>query len=142
VAAGAVHLATGFAVGSHARTVPGGFVAGFVSHAVFDVIPHHDYHKAPAALADLAGGLAVLALMIRRHRRAGRLGPSLAGAVGAAVPDVENAMWWLGVIPGEARRYPTHGGPLRQRDASYRFTALYYALAVAVAWMAISRRPS
>lgn len=141
MAAGAIHLATGFAAGSHARSVPGGFLAGFASHAVFDAIPHHDYQTVESFGVDLSAGALLLGLMSWRRRRNGPIGPALAGAVGAAVPDVENVLWFLGLIPKEARVYPSHGGPIHQRDASFRRTAVYYALAVAGAWLLTSRRP-
>ncbi|MBI4259659.1 MAG: hypothetical protein HY658_03740 [Actinobacteria bacterium] len=142
MAAGAVHVATGFAIGTHLRSLPGAFLAGFASHAVFDSIPHHDYRTPSLVLVDLAAGAAALAAMAARHRRrGGRLGPPLAAAAGAGLPDVENVLWWLGYVRKEARLYPTHGGPVHQLGASFRFTGIYYALAALGSWLAMSRRP-
>jgi hypothetical protein len=140
MAAGAIHVATGYAVGSHADTVLGGFLAGFVSHAVFDAVPHHDYKQPRSALVDLAAGAVISVAMIARTRKAGRrLAPALAGAFGAAAPDFENVAWFMGYLDKDERKYPSHGGPIVQYHASYGATAAYYALALAASWLVMRK---
>ncbi len=61
------------------------FVAGVVSHAVLDFVPHRDDHRPLHLITDACGVLAVLALAIV----AGNIGMT-AGVIGGVIPDLEN----------------------------------------------------
>lgn len=109
------HLLTGAALGKVTAGLGGppwaGFLIGLVSHAALDVVPHHDYHQARHALADLAAGL-TLAFLIFHGRF---VAAEWWGAFGGTVPDLEVAVGHVVVsLGGPWRRdwFPSHSGLL------------------------------
>lgn len=100
---GAVHALVGAAVGRLVGTPAKAFAAGVITHAVGDVLPHRDQRlKVEASL--LAATLGFLLL------RCGARSPEVAGAVGAILPDVENAAWMTGRMSQDRVIFPTHVG--------------------------------
>lgn len=87
------HLAFGAALGMRVRSPLLAFALGVGSHAVLDLIPHFNYTGwrpvSPALVADVAVAAGV-ALLIARI--APRPWGALAGATGAAFPDVERVL--------------------------------------------------
>ncbi len=85
------------------------FIAGFVSHAVLDSIPHHDYTSLPGAVVDLllTGGVIWIV---------GSLYPThylwFWGLFGATIPDLEVGLKHLFPLWGIKLRYPSHSGLL------------------------------
>ncbi len=61
------------------------FVAGVVSHALLDFLPHRDDNRPLHLIADGCGVLVVLALAVL----AGNIGMA-AGVIGGVIPDLEN----------------------------------------------------
>jgi len=61
------------------------FVAGAVSHALLDFVPHRDQNRPLHLIADGCGVLVVLALAVV----AGNIGMA-AGVIGGVIPDLEN----------------------------------------------------
>ncbi len=99
----AVHAAVGGALGRLIGRRDASFAVGVASHLLCDLMPHKDF--APQVEAPLlAATLATIAL------RRGIDSPELLGAVGAIVPDLENAAQTVGLIPAHAMRFPTHRG--------------------------------
>ncbi len=97
----AVHAVVGAALGTLCGSRGGAFAAGVATHLLGDLLPHKDFDpKIEAPL--LAATLGLLAW------RCGLASPALAGAVGAVLPDVENAAWMTGLVPQSAVRFPTH----------------------------------
>lgn len=96
-----VHAAVGAMLGAGIRN-PGGAVAGgAASHLLCDLVPHKDYDiKIEAPLA-----LAMFTYLIWRY---GLKSPQFWGAVGAVLPDAENALALLGFLPEDKTLFPTH----------------------------------
>lgn len=76
------------------------FVAGLVTHAAMDVIPHGEVHDEHFELVSGAAGVLALAA---RH---GWASPITVGAIGAIVPDMEHIPQVLGLRTPPL--FPTH----------------------------------
>jgi hypothetical protein len=99
----AIHALTGAALGRFCRTRLQAAALGAVSHAVGDMAPHRDL-DIPQEAALLAGALS-LVLATR-----GVDSTEFAGAIGAALPDLENLACRV-MARGEKRSlFPTHNG--------------------------------
>lgn len=97
----AVHALTGAALSRLCRTHGEAFLLGGLSHVIADMLPHRDL-DIPEEAALLAGALALIT---------GARGPAsreFAGAVGAALPDVENLIARLRGLPDDRLLFPTH----------------------------------
>lgn len=96
------HMAVGGAVGSFVDGRSAPFAMGLASHVLLDVIPHYEFDK-----VWVEAGIAV-----------GVLGSMLAlgyggtavfwGALGGAVPDIENFLWRRGILPERWKVFPGH----------------------------------
>ena len=97
-----VHMAVGAAAGSFVGGRGTAFAAGLLSHIPLDVIPHYEFDKMwIEASIVTAVFVAMLAL--------GLGGTTVFwGALGAAVPDIENLLWRRGIIPGRWKVFPGH----------------------------------
>jgi hypothetical protein len=107
------------------RPVPA-FVAGVVSHALLDFVPHRDDERPLHLIADACGVLVVLALAVA----AGNIGMA-AGVIGGVIPDLENVPDIL--LKRKVRKFfPSHW---RDHDsaAGSRWTAIEPVLFVAAA---------
>ncbi len=110
------HALTGAVVGEAVVTATGAhpwaaLLAGLVSHAMLDVVPHHDYHRVRCALLDLAVAVTLATLLFRGSSAAARWW----GGLGGALPDLEVAVGSLILSTGHPWRwswYPTHTGLL------------------------------
>jgi hypothetical protein len=101
----AVHALLGGAIGRYARRPGPALLGGALSHLLADLAPHRDF-SLPIELPVMLSALGFLAL---RH---GASSSAFLGAVGGVLPDVENGLWKLGVVPEEAKLFPTHSGLL------------------------------
>jgi hypothetical protein len=101
----AVHALLGGAFGRYARRPAPALLGGAVTHLLADLVPHKDY-PLPIELPIMLGALGFLAV---RH---GARSPAFVGAVGGVLPDVENGLHMLGVVPERAKVFPTHSGLL------------------------------
>ncbi len=126
------HLVFGAALGMRVRNPLLAFAVGVASHACLDLIPHANYTGwrpvSPALVLDVAVAVG-LSLLIAR------LSPSptsaLAGAAGAAFPDVERV---LGGHPKDFLQRPPIG--LAQNEIPPPWGLLTQAAVVAVAlWL-------
>jgi len=97
----AVHALTGAALSRLCRTPAQAFALGFASHLVGDMLPHRDLDLPEEAL--LLGAALGLVAAAR-----GPGSNEFAGALGAAVPDIENLVGRLRGIPDERLLLPTH----------------------------------
>lgn len=97
-----VHGFIGAALGSLLKNRKRAFWAGVASHAVADLLPHHDLSPEVEALI-AAGSLGVVAVM------KGTSSPEFWGAVGAMLPDAENGLYYLRGKEGHLL-FPTHLG--------------------------------
>lgn len=96
-----VHAAVGAMVGTGIGRREGALAGGAASHLLCDLVPHRDYElKIEAPLA-----LAMLAYLGLRY---GLKSPQMWGAVGGILPDGENALAVLGVVPEDKTLFPTH----------------------------------
>ena len=96
-----VHAVVGAGVGTAAGRPSTALAAGVVSHLLCDLMPHRDYDitvEAPLALAMF------LYLAVRYGMRS----PQFWGAVGAVLPDAENALVIAGAFPQNRTVFPTH----------------------------------
>jgi hypothetical protein len=96
------HMLVGGAVGSLVDGRGIALAAGLASHVPLDIIPHYEFDKmwleAAIAVALLGG------LVATGHAGTGVFW----GAIGAAVPDLENLLWRLGILPGKWKTFPGH----------------------------------
>ena len=98
----AVHALTGAALARLCKTHARAFVLGALSHLAADLLPHRDLEVAQEALL-LGGALGFVGI------RRGLDSREFAGAVGAAVPDIENLVARVLQIPDDRLLLPTHG---------------------------------
>jgi len=94
-----VHASIGALAGSLSQSRKSAFMAGAASHAVADLVPHRDF-SLPAEIPLLVVALALIA------KRFGVASQEMAGAVGAVLPDAENALERLGFVKHMV--FPTH----------------------------------
>lgn len=96
-----IHAAVGAGVGAIVGRRRAALFAGIASHLICDLFPHRDYDiKVEAPLAAVMFGYLA--------KRYGIDSPQFVGAVGAVLPDAENALAVLGVIPRSMMVFPTH----------------------------------
>ena len=133
MASGGIHIVSGFAIGSRCRSVPAAFLAGVISHAAMDALPHRDYRRLTAHVGDAAAGIALTSALWRRNLRDHRM-TGLAGAIGAILPDIENGLLLVGRMEKERRRFPSHTGLVPHGRAGYLGTGILYSLVVAASW--------
>ncbi len=96
------HLAVGAAAGSFTDNQAGAALLGLVSHVPLDVLPHYEFEKMWVEVGVVS---AVFVAMLA----AGMGGTGIFwGAVGAVVPDIENLLWKVGVLPREMKVFPGH----------------------------------
>lgn len=96
-----VHAAIGAMVGASVKTPAGALAGGAASHLLCDLVPHKDYElKIEAPLA-----AAMFGYLIFRY---GVKSPQVIGALGGILPDGENALAVLGVLPQDRTLFPTH----------------------------------
>ena len=114
------HVVSGAAVGYIiGRPVPAA-LAGFASHIALDTFPHNDPESDIPYLVDSAIGLVCLGVIAgsRRLRQADDHLSALAGAVGAAAPDLELLRKLVTTVHEEDYLYPTHNGTIPHRQTS------------------------
>ncbi len=98
-----LHVATGAAAGTLARSRPQAVALGLLSHLLGDRMPHHDI---PDRRFELWSGSAVLlAVALRR----GLFDPVTIGAVAGSAPDVEHVLRLP--RPGGRKLFPSHRVP-------------------------------
>jgi hypothetical protein len=95
-------MAVGAAAGSFVDgRLPAGLL-GVVSHIPLDLIPHYEFKMLWVEVGVV--GAALAAMTVAGLWRA----PVFWGAVGGILPDVENLLWRLDIIPGRAKVFPGH----------------------------------
>ena len=97
----AVHALLGAAIGSVIEDKGLAFLAGMVSHIPADLAPHRDYSLA-VEVPMVIGALAVIGVA------RGWKSPTFLGALGAALPDLENAFESHGESNENRTIFPTH----------------------------------
>lgn len=96
------HMAVGAAAGSFLEGRAPAALVGLASHIPLDLIPHYEFQKLWVE-AVIVG--AVLGAMVLTGLWTA---PVFWGAVGAILPDAENFLWRLGIIPGRWKLFPGH----------------------------------
>jgi hypothetical protein len=99
----AVHALTGAALSRVCGTHGQALVVGAISHLVADALPHRDLEVPEEALL-LGAALGAIGIM------RGSGSKEFAGAVGAALPDLENLMVRALNLPESRLLLPTHRG--------------------------------
>ncbi len=126
------HFIAGAIVGAATPGPAGAAVAGLVTHAVLDRVPHSDYSRAAQGVLDVAvtGLFAFCILMAGADVRA------IAGGLGGALPDLEVAAAFL--FPkaygphGPLRLlFPSHNGLVRHGRLAFPWGAFTQILAIA-----------
>jgi len=97
---GSVHAAIGAMIGKRLRNKPLAFLLGMGTHALGDMVPHHD--MGPGETPLVFGTLAHIALV---H---GWNSPAFWAALGAVLPDFEH-------IPAELRKDPRRSEPMEEK---------------------------
>ncbi len=120
------HVVIGAAAGSLVAGVPTAIVAGVASHVLADMVPHHDYNTTRAGLTDTALTLGLICLGLWTRMTA----PVMAGAVAAAVPDIEIGLRHLGARTGPLL-FPSHSGLIPHGRSSRTVGAWLQGAAVA-----------
>jgi len=103
-----VHMAVGAAVGSFVGGRGAAFTLGLLSHIPLDVIPHSEYEKTWLEVTVVAVAFGAMLVAGMGHTTA------FWGAVGGAVPDVENLFWRMGLLPARRKMFPGHAPWLRR----------------------------
>jgi len=93
------------------------FLVGFASHALLDVMPHHDPDPGdgPDIALFCAFNIGTLFATMELYRACDRDPRFLWGAIGGALPDLEHLIFYKackGFDLCEAKLYPTHDGTL------------------------------
>lgn len=128
---GAVHASIGAAIGTFCKNKSTAFVAGLVSHAVADALPHHDFP--PKVEVPLMAGTVLLIGKLK-----GFDSPEFWGALGAIAPDTEHGLAAIGIGDFENEFFPTHldnarlHGPSSNERLSQAIVAAAAALALAL----------
>ncbi|MGC8862341.1 MAG: hypothetical protein ACP5R5_06125 [Armatimonadota bacterium] len=132
---GAVHVGVGAALGAILRDRNSAFIAGLISHAVSDALPHRDY-RAEIEVPLLAAALAGIAAW------KGTNSPEFWGGLGAIVPDIEHAAHVAGLIDPEHKVFPTHldNGKYHGRASQRRWPQLAVAVGSALAIALMGRQ--
>lgn len=129
-----MHAAIGAFIGSLFKNRGAAFVAGVVSHAVADAVPHRDFQpKIEVPL--MAGALAGIAAW------RGIDSPEFCGAMGAITPDAEHGLMLAGAIKPEQEVFPTHiqDGKYHGKDSGERWSQFLVA-GVCLALVALRAR--
>jgi len=100
------HMAVGAAAGSFVGGRVPAALLGVLSHIPLDLIPHYEFQKLWVEVAVVAAALGTM--VATGLWRA----PVFWGAVGAIVPDIENLLWRLGVLPDSGKVFPGHSDKL------------------------------
>jgi hypothetical protein len=98
---GAVHASIGAAIGAFCGKKSTAFVAGMLSHAISDALPHRDYP--PRVEVPLMAGTVLLIGALK-----GFNSPEFWGAVGAISPDTEHGLAAAGLTRFDKEIFPTH----------------------------------
>lgn len=112
------HIITGAAIGLIiGRPLPAA-VAGVASHVALDASPHYDPDNDLSYVIDSAIGAVILARMTHsaRLRRIDPRHASIAGALGAGLPDLEHLVTLFKYVPDEDYLFPTHNGTIEHRQ--------------------------
>lgn len=126
------HLLVGATAGGAAAALAGGqpwvaLLAGVSTHAVLDVIPHHDYDRARWAVLDVVFGLTLASLAFRLNPP----GVEFWGALGGVLPDAEvvlgHALLALG-RPPRRNCFPSHSGLLPHPHSRFTLGLLVQAV--------------
>lgn len=99
---GTVHALLGAAVGAWFKRRCSAFLAGMVSHAVGDALPHGEM---PAVV----DGMIAAGVVGWLSSRFGTDSPQVAGALGGVAPDIEHGLSRCCIIREEQKVFPTHG---------------------------------
>jgi len=128
------HVVSGAAVGYIiGRPVPAALV-GFASHIALDTFPHNDPESDIPYLVDSSVGLVCLGVIAasRGLHRADHNRSALAGAVGAAAPDLELLRKLFTTVHEEDYLYPTHNGTIPHHQTSAGISYVTQAALIAV----------
>jgi hypothetical protein len=112
------HAVVGGAIGLALTESPAlAFLIGLASHALLDVMPHHDPDPDDGPDIALFSGFtfATLFTAAEVYRRSGYDPRVLWGAIGGALPDVEHLLFYRACDGYElcpAKIFPTHDGTL------------------------------
>lgn len=118
-----VHVLAGAAAASYASTFYTALPVGLVTHALLDMVPHHDYGSIPPGVIDGLVGLLALALFAMGPR------PVAAwGAAGGGIPDLEVFLGYFNLV--KRQWFPTHNGLLPHPQRSF-WPGLWLQLLVA-----------
>ena len=96
------HLAVGAALGTLTGNRGLAFVFGLASHIPLDVLPHYEFEK---MWVEVAVVVAALAAMVAAGLASTGI---LWGALGGILPDLENLLWRLGILPDDRKVFPGH----------------------------------
>jgi len=125
------HLIAGDTVGYLTGDPIVGFVAGTVSHALLDMVPHHDFKRIRFCIVDiLSGSLLFLLFLLYGQPEVGMI----AGAIGGIWPDIEIPLYYFDYI--KKKYFPSHSGLIKHRQASFAPGVLVQvAVAVTGIWI-------
>lgn len=121
---GTTHALAGAAVGALVKRPVWAVIAGVLSHAALDFIPHRDYNRASGLLPDIAGSLAVLAVCAQSGKS-----EAVAGAIGGLLPDLENVAARRN--SGKRKLFPSHW--FRHEDRAVPYANIIEILTAATA---------
>jgi len=139
------HMAVGAAAGSLVGGRGAAFGLGVVSHVALDIIPHYEFER---IWIEVSAVLLFFGTMLVLGQGAS---PIFWGALGAVLPDTENFLWRMGLIPGSRKCFPGHSKRLSRwlphgRSLAVRYAwwqvAIVGAAALVVLWKMSGVRPT
>ncbi|MBD3347798.1 MAG: hypothetical protein GF400_01225 [Candidatus Eisenbacteria bacterium] len=96
------HMVVGGAAGSFVEGRAAAFGLGMILHVPLDVMPHYEFQRLGLEVALVASFFGAMVVT-------GNAGTGVFwGALGAVIPDAENLLWRVGIIPGEWKVFPGH----------------------------------
>lgn len=123
------HLSAGVFLGTIAKNSPLALALGLSSHALLDMVPHHDYNNVLPAILDISTGL--LALRAFRTTNPEIASSIFWGAFGATIPDIEVAIKHLCPFVSFKSIYPSHTGKIRHPQRKFPQGVLVQILTIA-----------
>ena len=123
------HLIAGATAGMLAGDAASGFVAGLVSHAFLDIVPHHDFRRIPFVITEIiVGTVLFLFFIVHGHPNAALI----FGSLGGILPDAELPLYYGKIT--RAKYFPSHIFPHKQTGF---FRGIWLQAAIALAGLYI-----
>ncbi|MDD5748659.1 MAG: hypothetical protein PHP64_06410 [Actinomycetota bacterium] len=127
------HIILGAATGCALEKPILAAVLGFLSHALLDILPHHDPDTPAGYVIDSLAGITFLSLLWKSasiYPKNRAIPSAITGASFSGLPDIELLYKTARKIPNEKLLYPTHNGLLPHLETNPPTSNLFQAAIV------------